>query len=183
MKCNVIACGASSKHVDGIGPSIMVNDGLKCGHQPDYLMLLNTPNQFTHDRLNTIKATNPKKVYTTFPNGWNRLFPNHEVVQLNLRSWSPSNKLQKISRNYLYHSKTSPFAAISLAFTWGFNQVVLYGVDMIDHHTYKPGTGAFINEFTSYKTFCASLKEAGCNVYLGHKESSLNFLPIWNHSH
>jgi len=179
MKINIIGLGSTSKYWDGVGPSIGVNDMKRLGFDPTYLLIVNTPSQFAPDRMEYIKATKPHKFYTDQPNTWGKLFPSIPVIQINSRIWANSNKLQKISRNYLYHSKTSPFLAISMAFAWGFNEIILWGVDMVDHHRYKPGEGAFLNEYASYKSFCASLKEAGCNVYLGHEGSNLKFLPIY----
>jgi hypothetical protein len=179
MKINIVGLGSTAKHWDGIGTSIGVNDCKRLGFDPTYLLIVNTANQFTFDRLEFIKATKPHKLFTDQPDSWGKWFPDIPVVPINSRAWSHSNRLQKISKNYLYHSKTSPFLAISMAFSWGFTEIILWGVDMVDHHRYKPGEGAFLNEYASYKSFCASLKEAGCNVYLGHEGSNLKFLPIW----
>jgi len=178
MRINIIACGDTAKHWDLLGPSIGVNDAGKFGMKIDYLLMLNSPNQFEYSRLEIIKNTLVKKVYTNYPNQWRAILtsPVHELVS---RQWSNSNQIQKISTNYLYHSKTSPFAAISLAYSWGFSKVILWGVDFIDHQYFSPGKGAFINELTSYKTFCASLKAKGCEVFLGHEGSNLKFLPVW----
>jgi hypothetical protein len=177
MTIHLVACGDSAKHYKGQTPSIGVNDMIKWGYQPTYLLILNTPNQFTPDRMELIKRTRPHKLYTDNPNNWKSIFS--RVEDFKSRSWSHSNRLQKISKNYLYHSKTSPFAAMSLAFTWGFSDIVLWGVDMVNHHVYHPGAGAFVNEYANYKSFIMSLKEAGVNVFLGHEGSTLNFLPIW----
>lgn len=178
MRINIIGCGSSAKHWTGEGQSIGVNDCAKVGIDPTYLLLLNSHNQFPESRLEIIKRTRAHRVYADLPNSWNKVLT-APVEHFQSRAWAHSNRLQKVSSNYLYHSKTSPFAAISLAFSWGFKEIILWGVDMVDHPTYKPGTGPFINEYASYKTFCASLNDKGCKVYLGHEGSNLNFLPIW----
>ena len=179
MTINIIACGKSAENWDGSGISIGCNDAFKFGHSLNYLLLLNSPSQFEHSRLEIIKNTQVQKVYTCYPNQWRTLLGSniHEFIS---RQWSHSNRLQKVSTNYLYHSKTSPFAAISLAFSWGFKKIILWGVDMIDHPTYRPGNGAFQSEYASYKTFIQSLNAAGCEVILGSEGSNLNFLPIWD---
>lgn len=181
MKIHIIGCGDSAKHWKGESPSIGVNDCFKFGYNPTYLVILNSPNQFTPDRLQIIKNTKPHKVYTDNPISWGRVITDIPIHHFNSRQWSNSNRLQKLSKNYLYHSKTSPFAAISLAYSWGFTEIVLWGVDMVDHKTYKPGNGAYINEHASFKSFTMSLKEHGCNVYLGKEGSNLNFLPVYHH--
>lgn len=176
MTIHIIGLGETAKHWDGSGPSIGCNDAAMWGHELNYLVLLNTPNQFAPERMEYIKNTKAK-VYADHPNQWNKYFDN--VHEFNSRQWSPSNKLEKISKNYLYHSKTSPFAAISLAYSWGFTNIILWGVDFKDHKIYKPGNDSFLNEFTAYKTFWQALQKAGVNLYLGHEGSNLNFLPIW----
>jgi len=180
MTMNIIALGESAKHWDGSGPSIGVNDAGMWGHPLNYLLILNTPNQFNPERLEHIKNTKCDKLYTDHASQWEKYIPaGVHVHGFNSRQWSPSNKLEKISKNYLYHSKTSTFAAISLAFSWGFTNIILWGVDFKDHKIYKPGNDSFINEFTAYKTFWQALQKAGVNLYLGHEGSNLNFLPIW----
>lgn len=179
MSINILGLGETIKHWNGEGKCIGVNDVRgKIDVDPTYLLILNSPNQFTPDRLDIIKRTNTERVYTDTPNSWGKILT-PKISHFNSRAWSHSNRLQKISTNYLYHSKTSPFAAISLAYSWGFNEVILWGVDMVDHRTYRPGNGAFINEYASYKSFCFSLNSQGCKVYLGAEGSNLNFLPIW----
>jgi len=178
MTIHIIGLGSSAQHWNGEGPSIGVNDSNRWGHNLNYLLLLNSPNQFEANRFEIIRNTQVQKVYTCYPNQWKAVM-SVPVVEFVSRQWAHSNRLQKISTNYLYHSKTSPFAAISLAFSWGFKNIVLWGVDMVDHQTYKPGNGFFQNEYTSYKTFCQSLKEKGCEVFLGCEGSNLKFLPVW----
>lgn len=178
MTINIVALGETAKHWDGSGPSIGVNDASRWGHDLNYLVLLNGPAQFTPERLEHIKNTNCSKVYADWPTHWEKHFPG-KVHEFNSRQWSPSNRLEKLSKNYLYHSKTSPFGAISLAYSWGFTEIILWGVDFKDHKHYRPGDDRFINEFTAYKTFCLALQKVGVNVYLGHEGSNLNFLPIW----
>jgi hypothetical protein len=178
MTIHVLGLGQSASNYKGQTPCIGVNDCLKWGFQPTYLLILNTPSQFTPDRMEWIERTRPNKLYTNNPNNWKSIFSN--VENFESRGWAASNQLQKISKNYLYHSKTSPFAAISLAFTWGYTEIVLWGVDMVNHRVYSPNgnEGSFLNEMASYKTFIASLNDVGVKVFLGHEGSNLK-LPIW----
>lgn len=179
MRINILGLGDSAKHYKGQGPLIGVNDAKRWGFEPEYLLLLNTPVQFTKDRLEIIKNTRVKtRIFSNSPDKWKKVF--REDVQLfNSRSWSHSNRLQKISKNYLYHSKTSPFAAISLAYSFGYDEIVLWGVDFVNHRAYSPGKDMFRHEIDNYKSFCMSLNEVGVKVYLGSEESNLYFLPVW----
>ena len=179
MTIHILACGESAKHYKGQSPCIGVNDCAKWGFEPEYLLLLNLPFQFTKERFEFIKDSKPSKVYTNSPAQWEKVFTDRPVLGFESRSWSHSNRLQKISQNYLYHSKTSPFSAISLAYQFGAEEIVLWGVDFVNHRVYSPGKDMFANEISSYKSFCMSLKEAGVNIYLGSEGSNLNFLPVW----
>jgi hypothetical protein len=174
MTINIIGCGKTAQHWNGMGNSIGVNDCFRYGFHPDYLIILNTPNQFTPDRMEFIKKTSPKQIFSNSPSAWSSHLK-CDVEPFNSAQWANSNKIKK----QLFHSKTSPFAAISLAHTWGFKDIILWGVDFVDHKTYKPGEGSFLNEYVSYKTFTEALKNDGVNVYLGHVGSSLDFLPIY----
>lgn len=178
MKISVIGCGQSAKHWDGSGPSIGVNDVFKFGYHPTYLLLLNAPSRFTTERLSNIIKTNPHRVYSDMAAMWRKHF-SCEIKDVDSQLWSNP---KKISKNYNYHSKTSPFAAISMAYSWGFTEIVLYGVDFIDHKNYNPSKKEFRNEFNNYKSFCEKLREQNVFVYRINEESNLNFLPIWNPS-
>lgn len=179
MIIHILGLGESAKNYKGQSPCIGVNDCKRLGFEPDYLLLLNTPMQFAKDRFEVIKATKPKEIHTNSPNLWNKVFTDIQVNGFNSRSWSHSNRLQKISSNYLYHSKTSPFAAISLAYNIGYYDIVLWGVDFVNHRAYSPGKDMFAHEINNYKSFCMSLNEVGVKVYLGSEESNLYFLPVW----
>lgn len=176
MTIHIIASGESGSKWNGEGPSIGVNDSWKWGHPTDYLLLLNFPNQFQSSRLDTILQSKPKKVYSNVPSSWTRHFDN--VVDLKLRRWSSTSKL---SKNYIFHSNTSPFVGISLAYSWGFNHIVLWGVDMITHHRYGKGQSGFFQEFDKYRTFINALKNQGVQVHLGATGTALDhILPVWN---
>ncbi len=179
MTIHIIGLGESAKHYAGQSPSIGVNDCGRWGFEPEYLLLLNTPKQFPPDRFSIIRNSRPKiRVFSNSPDQWSNLF-GQNIGLFNSRSWSHSNRLQKISPNYYYHSKTSPFAAISLAYSFGYKEIVLWGVDFINHRVYSPGKDPFTNEIMNYKSFCMSLNEVGVKVFLGCEGSNLKFLPIW----
>jgi len=180
MTIHILACGSSAKNYKGQLPCIGVNDAGKWGYTIDHLLVLNEPNKFTAERLEVIKNTRAIFITNT-PNQWVRVL-GHNVDEFNSRKWSASNRIQKISKNYLYHSKTSPFAAISLAYSWECDEIVLWGVDMVDHRTYSPkgSIGEFTNEYNAFKTFSMALNDVGVKVYLGNEGSNLKFLPIWS---
>jgi hypothetical protein len=65
----------------------------------------------------------------------------------------------------LYYSVTSPFIAISMAHNLGFDKIVLWGVDFVDHSTVRGSS--LKSELRQYDSFCKELAKQGTNVYLG----------------
>lgn len=176
MTIHIIASGESGAKWNGEGPSIGVNDSWKWGHATDYLLLLNYPHQFQPSRLETILKSKPNKLFTNIPSSWTKHFSN--VVDVKLQKWSST---IKPSKNHTYHANTSPFVAISLAYSWGFNHIVLWGVDMVNHHRYGKDQPKFFQEFEKYRTFISALKREGVQVHLGATGTVFdNILPVWN---
>ena len=175
MTYHCIACGESASHWSGQGPSIGVNDCSKWGYMVDYLVLLNTPSQFQSSRLKDILKTKIGEEVLTTTQSWMNHFDS--VRQIMVRKWSPSTKLSKW---YIYHSKTSPLVAMSLAYNMGATEIVLWGVDFKTHHRYREGQQYFLGEMRQYQTFIQALEKVGVKVYLGAEGSALGkIVPIW----
>jgi hypothetical protein len=175
MTIHIIATGETASKWDGIGPSIGCNDAAKWGHPLDYLLLLNSPNQFEYSRAQTIIKTKVNKVYTNMPSIWEKYFNNCNRVML--RKWVTG---EKLSKNYTYHSGTSPFVAISMAYSWGFNKIVLWGVDLVNHQRYGVGTAKHYQEVDKFRTFIKALRDVDVKVSVGSKGTALDsFTPVW----
>jgi hypothetical protein len=176
MTIHIIGTGDTAEKWNGIGPSIGVNDAYKFGHPLSFLILVNTPNQFQHSRLEIIKKTVCKEVYTNSPTLWSKFFGN--IHELYTRKWSGGDKL---SRNYIYHSRTSPFVGLSLAHSWGFNNLVMWGVDMMTHHKFGKGTSGHFQEVKQYLSFIHTLKQHGTKVSIGCRGTVFDdHLPVWD---
>lgn len=173
MTVNIIACGESAKHYDGSGRSIGVNDACRF-KQPETLVILNTPNQFTEDRMLWIKKTETKDIYSNTPSSWERVI-GKSIEPFNSELWHKLGKYQ----HKLYHSKTSPFAAISLAAYQGYSDIIIWGVDFVNHKVYKPGNGHYMQEYDAYKSFVDQLSKVNINVWRGHNSGNLDFIPVW----
>lgn len=176
MLYNIIGCGETGSSWNGYGLSIGVNDCEKTGKKVDALVLINTPDRFFAERIDTIKASKAK-IYTDDIcfNSWKRYFP--APIVLPMRRWAGGFSEKRPDR--IYHSDTSPFVAMSLAFVSGAKEIVLWGVDFQNHHLYSPGKIKFNNEVNNYRSFAAALKRKDCKVYVGDKRSFLaQFLPV-----
>jgi len=69
-------------------------------------------------------------------------------------------------------SLTSPFVAISLAWSWGYQEIILWGVDMMNGKPYHD------EEVSNIKSLCACLWKDGVKCYLGSNGSALSFLEV-----
>jgi hypothetical protein len=172
---NIIGCGETASLWDGTGDSIGVNDCEKTGKPVQKLILINWPERFFGERLPVILATKAK-VYTDdiCDDSWKKYFPDLGVLPMRFYHNGP------ITPGRIYHAKTSPIVAMSLAAALGATQLILWGVDFKTHHRYKPGgTPSFTHEMKRYVDFANELKRNGCRVFLGSKESFLsNHLPV-----
>lgn len=172
MTCNIIACGDSAKHWDGSGFSIGVNDANKWGHKLNHLIVVNHPSKFSIEpgRLKHIIESKPD-LFIAHTQAWSQWFPNMQKIKC-------TRLIGRLRKGIYYHSGTSPFVAISHAFNIGANEIILWGVDMINHKVYHAKSREQASEVHSYKRLIDSLGRHGVKVYLGAEGSALN-LPIW----
>lgn len=176
MIINVIGCGATGANWDGNGYSIGVNDCWKFGKKTNDLIVVNKKPLFSEKRLLTICNSKPVRFLTNLAS-WLDEFPDGEIIPL--KRWNGV-ELDE-TRNTIYHSKTSPFIAMSLAYDLCAKEIVLWGVDFVDHHAFSPGKTGYLQEKIRYEQFAKKLAEKNVMVYKGSKESNLN-LPIWKQS-
>lgn len=172
---HIIACGESAKHWTGQGPALGVNDAGKWGYPLDNLLVCNRPTVFNGERLQAIISTKVKTFYS-WKGAWAEWFPNWK--KLNLVTWYGT-----LNPKQVYSSNTSPFIAISLAYTLGYNEIVLWGVDMINHKVFHGNNPQTQREVTDYMDMISQMKVNGVNVYLGANGSILDDkLSLWKDS-
>jgi hypothetical protein len=174
MIVSVIGCGSSAQHWHKVPVdlSIMVNDAYKFGHQPDQLVVINFERKFTPQRLAIIKATKPKRMFTHTAT-WKKHFPEAEVIRL-----SPFNGY--IRKGMIYKSKTSPIVAMSLAVNQHATDIILFGVDFLNHKSYSNNTKHGQFEISNYLKFFDQLNKMNIKVWRGSAGSAFdNNLPLW----
>jgi hypothetical protein len=157
----IVGCGQSASDWKENGYSIGVNDSWKFGRPTDAILLCNAPFKFSQERLEVITKSTPKKVFAHKP-GWGVWFPDWE--QIVIKPWYGT-----VNPRQIYYSDTSPFIAISLAYTLGAKEIILWGVDFQDHHVFNSGNPQTKREVERYMELITELKELGCEVYLGSK--------------
>lgn len=156
MICNIVACGPSGKYWDGNGYSIGVNDCRKWGYEVDVLLVVNSLDKYP-DRKKIVADSSPREKL------------------LALGMWCSHPKYERIpfmhpfrgtlEKGNLYKSTTSPFIAVTLAYSLGYNMIVLWGVDFDNHPVVK---GHRLNsEVEMYGKLQIALRKDGCSMYLG----------------
>lgn len=161
MTYHILGCGESCAQYHGHGLSIGVNDCFKYGKRPNILGIWNHRNRFTPDRVETIKRTNPVKLYTD-NDSWEPYFENR--VHVKLRSWD--GHLRK-EPDRLAHAHTSPFIAMSLAYNLGASKIILWGADFVTHKEWTKQNPQMAIEMRLYEQLINSLRREDVKVYLG----------------
>ena len=132
------------------------------------LVVIDSPHVFTADRLEHIYNTQCDVLFSSFTN-YDKI-DCKKFEQLRLYS----THMLELDGRY-YHSNNSPFVAVQAAYYHGAGEVVLWGVDMTDHHAL---TGQLSKVQRDFDLLVNKLSEKGVKVYKGHKDSRLN-LPVW----
>lgn len=186
MKVSIVGCGDSAKHwfKEPCDMSVGVNDCVKFGHEVDYLVVVNSPLKFFptvknnhQDRIKTIAKSKPKKFYSHSGN-WKQYFPTQELI-----SMRPFNGFYNPGR--VYHTKTSPFVAITLAAKLGATEIIIWGVDMLTHHKFSAQAhqrhqGDFTTELGYYQMLFEALEKHGVKCYIGNENTVLKrYLPVY----
>lgn len=172
MIVSVVACGESA---DGwcatpYDYSIGVNDAYKWGTGFNELLLINQPKSFTPVRLETIKSTKFDKVLT-HSGTWDKIFPQNERIRL--QSFS-----KHLIKGRVYSSKTSPFVALSLAFNLGATDIILHGVDLVNHPAIKDKLLNY--EIRQIQNFTRMMADQGTKTWLAKDYGALTkILPVW----
>lgn len=174
----ILGCGETGAFMpdDSVAYVIGVNDCNKFGKPIDELLTINRPRHFQMpalyrecSRLTVIQETELKKLttLTTLAMEWEEYFPGN-VQTIGVTRWRKS-----VIKEQIYHTDNSPFTAMSLAVSYGFEEIVLWGVDFIDHKFLKPETSA-----PAFSQFAFAVSKWDIRIYKGHSKSNLN-LELW----
>jgi hypothetical protein len=175
MTISVVACGQSAKEWFNTpcDKSIGVNDCLKFGQDTDYLVVVNAPFKFEPSKANgrvnrkEIILRSKARFITSLCMEWKKLKPSMDCISLSqFTKWA--------KKGMVYHSKTSPFIAMSIAFNMGATDIILWGVDFIDHPDFQQGKRNTDFEIEQYVKFAGMISEQGCKVWVGNEGTRLN---------
>lgn len=165
----IVGCGDSAKNWTPRGHSIGVNDAWKWGQPTDSLLICNRPTQFSPERLDVILSSKPKTFYSHKSN-WAYNFPDWKKIPM--IPWYGS-----INPGSVYYSNTSPFIAMSLAYTLGAKDIILWGVDFKNHSLFNDDNPIPTKkEVGIYMELVERLGEKGVSVWLGAKGTAFDDL-------
>ena len=160
---SIVATGDRAKDWVPYGYSIGCNDAWRWGKPTDALLLCNRPVQFTKERFQTIINSKPSVFYSHKPD-WAQWFPDWKRVRLH--AWAGS--LHKFQDELTaYKSDSSPIVAITLAYSLGAKEIILWGVDFKTHHIFNDKNPAAKKEVHAYLEVFQCLREQGVIVYRG----------------
>lgn len=172
MIASIVGCGDSAKEwfKTPCDLSVGVNDCLKHGHQVDWLCIVNVPRKFKDQRWETIMASKPKR-FICHDGRWKQWFPEAELTRLQRFRGS-------VKKGKILHSTTSPFVAINLAYNAGASDIILWGVDFLNHPVVKDKT--LETELNEYRKLFEALEDKGVRCWLGSDGSVLSkYLKVY----
>lgn len=175
MTISVVACGntASEWYKTPCDLSIGVNDVLKFGENPNWLLCINGMNKFTDTRKKLIMDIRPNKFFSHNQNWLNHFSQYCEVEKISMLDWTG-----KLRKGKLYHTESSPFVATTLAFAQSPDDIIIWGVDFVGHQKFSEGSRDREREIKRFMELCAAIEKQGTRVWIGKEGSALN-LPVW----
>lgn len=182
MIAHIIGCGDSGSRWPGTGFSIGVNDCWKFGKETSALLLVNSLLQFPERRKIVDEARPRHGLYTNQPTFRNHpcykpltarpvCVPIKENQKGRLEHYG--GRADKIYQGRLYMTGTSsPIIAVSIAWGMGFDKIILWGVDFVDHRSIFGKKKD--REVSKYADFNRALNRQGASMYLGATETFNN---------
>lgn len=180
MICSVVACGPSASEWFNTpcDISVGVNDCLKFGKDTDYLLCVNAPKMFEpkkkneyKNRLEIIKQSSARFVTSLCPE-WKKYKPQLECIGIQRYG-------KHFRKGSLFFTRSSSFIAIQYAHSLGATDIILWGVDFINHPNF-PAERATEFEIEQYIKLFEFLKGEGVNVWIGNKETVFkDYLKVW----
>lgn len=95
----------------------------------DYLCVVDLPNAFSKERLNTIVNSQCQKFFTPFDQ-WRPLVQRYQQIKL---AAGRGNLTELNNKQVVCYSNNSTFVATVLAYKIGAKEIFLYGADFNDH--------------------------------------------------
>jgi hypothetical protein len=161
----LLVCGCGSSLSEVVAPERFVTVGVNdVGRlfQPDYLVVLNPPQQFQGDRFRHVEESRARAVFTQLDLGINH----PHVVRFRLGTRGGVNFDDP---DVLHYTRNSPYLALCLAIHMGAARVGLVGVDFTEHHFFgatgrHPLAAEFPKIEREYRQLAESCRRMGVEV-------------------
>jgi spore maturation protein CgeB len=173
-----LVCGCGSSLSQIVAPERFVTIGVNdVGRlfQPDYLLVLNPPQQFSGDRFRYVEHSRARAVFTQL----DLRIPHPHVIRVRLGQRAGTDFSDP---NLLPYTRNSPYPALCLAVHMGARRIGLMGVDFTDNHFFAAtgkhslaGEVAHIDQ--EYRQLQASCIRMGVEVFNLSVESRLTAFP------
>jgi glycosyltransferase involved in cell wall biosynthesis len=172
----VCGCGASLSEI--IAPERLITIGVNdVGRlfDPDYLLVVNPPSQFAHDRFRYVAESRASAVFTQFDLG----ISHPRIIRFRLGQRGGADISDP---DTLPYTRNSPYPALCLAAHMGARRIGLIGVDFTDNHFFGPtGRHALAGEFPQiereYRQLYENLSRQGIEIFNLSRESRLTAFP------
>ena len=177
----------SKFHVLGLGPSLSdfvpdSNPTIGCNdiwnyYPADYVVCIDKPFRFNEKRLASIKSGGQKKFFTHVQE-WKEIVDNYTTLELSLIRGN----LSDLHNEKVPYSNNSAFVAVVLAYRMGAKEIIMYGVDLSDHH--QLGKPEILKKACEdFRNLFLALHEKGVRLCVINKKSILsNYIPVYNSS-
>ena len=143
---------------------------------PNYLVVVNPPLQFTGDRFRYVQTSRAEYVFTQLDNLG---IPHPHIVKFRLGSYGGTDFSNP---EVLHYTQNSPYIALCLAAQMGAKRIGLIGVDFTDHHFFAatgrhPLTGTLDRINAEYQKLGSALAELGVEIVNLSRRSRLTAFP------
>ena len=175
---SILVCGCGSSLSTLIAPertiTIGVNDVGRL-FDPDYLVVLNPPAQFTGDRFSYVKKSRAKVIFSQL----NLELDHPHVVRFRLGQRGGTDLSNPET---LPFTRNSPYVAIALAMHMGARRIGVIGVDFTENHFFGPtGRHSLSGELTQieaeYSRLLERCRHEGSEVFNLSQQSRLRAFP------
>jgi hypothetical protein len=172
----VCGCGQSLNELEHpeLFITIGVNDIGRRFH-PNYLVVLNPPEQFSGDRFRYVESSQAQFLFTQLDLGLKR--DNLVRFSLGVQGGTDFSKADQLN-----YTQNSPYVALCLAVHMGAKRIGLIGVDFADHHFFAAtGIHSLSSQLPAideqYRLLHEAIKSQGAEVFNLSRTSRLQALP------
>jgi hypothetical protein len=174
----IIVCGCGESLNELTQPERFITIGVNdVGRRftPNYLVVVNPPNQFSGDRFSYVESSQAEYLFTQLNLGLSR----QNIIKFQLGAYGGTDFSNP---DVLHHTQNSPYVALCLAVQMGATRIGLIGVDFTDHHFFAPtGMHSLSPQLSTidqqYQRLGEAIKARGIEVFNLSSRSRLTAFP------